>query len=346
MEIENDYFCTMIFLTGGTGLLGSHVLVELFKRHPEQKVRALKRPTSSLNNIKALFDFYFKAESNVLFNRISWVDGDILDIPKLTEVMLGCDEVYHCAGYVSFQKRDFQKLMKINREGTANMVNISLSLPIKKFCHVSSTAALGRQKMNTYYTENNKWVTSSENSNYAVSKYSAEMEVWRGIEEGLNAVIVNPSVILGAGNWDESSLEIFRTVKKGLKFYTPGTNAFVSANDVAFCMVELMTKNKFGERYLTIGENMAFKDLFNLIADELKVKQPSIAVKPWMTGLAWRLERLKSFFTGKPPQITRETAKSAMSTSRYSNEKVKTALDFEFTPIHDTVVEAVAFHNQ
>jgi len=334
----------MIFVTGGTGLLGSHVLVELSKR--QQNIRALKRSTSSLKTVQSLFEFYFKTDGFSRFKAIEWINGDILDIVSLETGMNGCSEVYHCAGFVSFQKKDFSKLIKINKTGTANIVNVALTSEIRKFCHVSSTAAIGRQKENDYYKESNKWVTSSENSNYAVSKYSAEMEVWRGIEEGLSAVIVNPCVILGAGNWEESSLEIFRTMANGLKYYSSGANAFVDARDVAFCMVELMAQEKFNNRFLTIGENLAFRDLFNLIADQLNVDRPTIAVKRWMTGLAWRAEKLRSIITGKPAKITKETARSAMSKSTYSNKKVKSAIGFEFTPIEETIKVAIAFRNQ
>ena len=330
----------MIFVTGGTGLLGSHLLIELTKKG--EKIRALKRTSSSLNNIKSVFEFYLKTDASKLFNLIEWVDGDINDVMSLKTLMSPCNEVYHCAGYVSFYRKDFKKLMRINKIGTANMVNVALSLDVKKFSHVSSTAEIGRNEINTEYSEKNKWVTSSSNSNYAVSKYSAEMEVWRAQEEGLNVSIVNPSVILGAGNWKDSSLTIFLNVEQGIKFYTEGTNAFVDARDVAFCMVKLMDENRFGERYLTISENVCFRDLFFMIADELKIKRPSIKVKPWMAGIAWRIELVKSIF-GHQPKITKETARSAMSESFYSNEKITKAIGFKFTTIKDAVKNGVEF---
>jgi dihydroflavonol-4-reductase len=222
------------------------------------------------------------------------------------------------------------------------MVNVSLSLGVSKFSHVSSTAAIGRNELSSQYSETNKWVTSTLNSNYAVSKYSAEMEVWRAQEEGLNVSIVNPSVILGAGNWEDSSLTLFLNVEKGIKFYTEGTNAFVDARDVAYCMAELMDQNSFGERYLTISENVCFRDLFFLIADELGTKRAFIKVKPWLAAIAWRLEMVRSIF-GSKPKITKETARSAMNESFYSNEKIRTKLNHQFIPIEDAVKNAVAF---
>jgi len=330
----------MVFVTGGTGLLGSHLLVELCKRG--KPIRALKRPSSKLENVKSVFNFYLNKDSKALFNKIEWVDGDINNVSSLQDTMQGCDEVYHCAGFISFWRKDFKKLMKINKIGTANMVNVALSLGINKFSHVSSTAAIGRNELSSNYSESNKWVTSTSNSNYAVSKYSAEMEVWRAQEEGLNVSIVNPSVILGAGNWEDSSLTLFLNVEKGINLYTEGTNAFVDARDVAYCMTELMDQNVFGERYLTISENVCFRDLFFMIADEIGTKRASIKVKPWMAAIAWRIELAKSIF-GSKPKITKETAHSAMNESFYSNKKIKTKLSHQFIPIQDAIKNAVAF---
>lgn len=332
----------MVFVTGGTGLLGAHVLVELSKRN--QSITALKRNSSSTKMTKAIFNFYFQDKGNDLFDKINWVTGDILDTNSLEEPLKNCNIVYHCAGKISFHKKDFHAMMKQNKEGTANMVNLAMACGIEKFCHVSSTAAIGRDKKTNLYTEGNKWQTSNENSNYAVSKYSAEMEVWRGIEEGLNATIVNPSVIIGAGYWTESSLEIFDTVAKGLKFYPVGMNAFVDARDVAFCMVELIEQNKMTNRYLTISENIYFKDLLNTIADELAVKRPSIPVKKWMVELGWRVEKIKSLLLSRKPKITKETGRSAMSISKYSHEKITTAIGIDFISVESAVSNAVAFN--
>ena len=333
----------MVFLTGGTGLLGSHLLIELLKRG--KMVRALKRSSSSLSNVKNILSYYLGDKSDQLFGSIQWVDGDINDITTLQKAMNGCDEVYHCAGYVSFYRKDFNNLMKINKEGTANLVNISLVLGVKKFSYVSSTAAIGRDKKGIEYTENSKWVTSSENSNYAVSKYSGEMEVWRGQEEGLNTSIVNPCVILGAGGWDEGSLTLFKNVNKGLKFYTEGVNAFVDARDVAYCMTELMEQNKFNDRFLITSENVSFKDLFYNIADELEKKRPSIKVTHFLAGVAWRIESIKSGLFGIKPKITKETTRSAMSISNYSNKKIAKELGHKFIPIKESVKNAVLFNS-
>jgi dihydroflavonol-4-reductase len=335
----------MNFVTGGTGLLGAHLLVELTKRG--KKIKALKRPSSDLSDVHKIFAHFFGETAAQRFAQITWLDGDILDLVSLEEGMKDCNTVYHVAGLVSFKKRDFKRLMKVNKEGTANVVNTALALGIKEFAHVSSTAAIGRSAAKELYNETNKWVTARDNSNYAVSKYSAENEVWRGEQEGLNVIIVNPSVILGAGNWNDSSLSIFKAVKNGLKFYTSGINAFVDARDVAYILCELTDRKIYNERFLTISENVPFKTLFTLIAERMNVKPPHIAVKPWMAGLAWRIEGLLNFFFGRKQNITKETARSSMSIAKYENAKIKEALNgYEFISIKQSVADAVAYHQK
>ena len=334
----------MVFVTGATGLLGTHVLVELLKRG--EQIRALYRSPEKQAFVRSVFGHFFGAEADQQFQKIEWIQGDILDISSLEEGIEGCEKVFHCAALVSFKKRDFKRLMKTNKEGTANVVNVSLNAGIKQFCHVSSTAAIGRAASKEFYSETDKWVNGAENSNYAISKYSAENEVWRGKEEGMDVVIVNPSVILGVGNWNESSLSIFKVVKKGLKFFTPGTNAFVDARDVAYVLCELSEQNITNERFLVISENVPFKLLFEQIAAQFGVKAPHIEVKRWMAGLAWRIEGVLAFLFGKKQNITKETAKSSMMTTKYSNEKIKSVLNYDFIPIEESVKDAVAYFKQ
>jgi nucleoside-diphosphate-sugar epimerase len=332
----------MIFVTGGTGLLGSHLLIELSKRG--QKIRALKRKSSDLTEVKKLFSFYLDDSELSIFNKIQWVEGDINDVTSLPKLISGCNTVYHCAGFVSFNKKDFKKLIQINKYGTANVVNTCVKLGVQNFSYVSSTAAIGRDCKQDVITERNNWVDSKSNSNYAVSKYLGEMEAWRGQEEGLNVSIVNPSVILGAGNWNDSSLTLFKSIEKGLKFYPTGTNAFVDARDVAFCMVELIEKKMFGKRFLTISENIKFKDLFDFIANELNVSKPSIKAKSWMISVAWRVDALKNLITRQQPKITKETSASAMQINNYSNHQIVDALNINFIPIKKSVHNAVRYH--
>lgn len=331
----------MIFVTGGTGLLGAHVLKELSAGG--KKIRALKRSSSDLDLVLKVFQFYNAEEAQAWFDAIDWVDGDVNDITSLDDAMKGCEVVYHCAAMVSFLKKDFKKMMKVNVEGTANIVNVALSHGIDHLVYCSSTAAIGRTDREKVLDETNKWVPHKRNSNYAVSKFTAEKEVWRGVEEGLDAVIVNPSVILGVGDWNDSSISIFKVVKEGLKFYTPGANAFVDARDVASIMAQLSERRIFNERFLCVSENVSFKQVFDHIARAFAVKPPSILVNKWMAGLAWRVEGLLRVLFGRKQNITKETARSAMNTSRYSNQKIKDAIGYDFIPIQQSVEDASKF---
>ena len=329
----------MIYVTGGTGLLGAHLLFQLTAENAS--VRAIYRSDKKRNQVKATFAFYAPENWESRFAKIEWVQGDILDIPFLQETMDGCSEVYHCAGLVSFHRRDFNNLLKINREGTANMVNVALEKDVRKFCHVSSTAAIGGSD-NELTTENTKWKISPTTSGYSISKYSAEKEVWRAIEEGLNAVIVNPCVIVGAGNWNDSSLTLFRTLRKGLRHYPPGTNAIVDARDVSRIMIELMKSEIRSERFLCIGSNQSFKDLMDEIAGQLKVKPPGIKANRFLVNFARRILSIGAFFMAKRSSITRETVGNLFSTRTYDNSKVIGALDFEFRSLKEAVANAIA----
>ena len=328
----------MILVTGGTGLLGSHLLLQLTLNGC--KVKALYRDDQRVERVRKVFQYYHSDGYEELFSQIEWMKGDILDLPSLEEAFMGIEEVYHCAGMVSFATTDFKKVMKVNREGTANVVNCCLALGISKLCHVSSTAAIG-------YTENGvtnelvSWKNGPEVSGYSVSKYSAEKEIWRGIEEGLHALIVNPCVIFGAGNWDESSLAIFKTVQKGLKFYTPGSNSFVDARDVAAIMVQLMQSDIKSERFLCTGENMSFKELTSRIAQKMKKPVPHLSTPRWLAGIGWRLAALLSLLSGKKPLITKDTVSSAYKKISYDTTKVREALSFSFRSADDTLDNAL-----
>lgn len=324
----------MILVTGGTGLLGAHLLLELAKQGKE--IRALKRPSSKLDYVKLIFDHYTD-NSDELLGRINWVEGDVLDIISLAEAMQDVEYIYHVAAVVSFHKKDQHQMMQANVEGTANMVNVALDKSVRKFCYVSSIASLGRAEHNGLIDEHTKWASAKENSQYGISKYRAEREIWRGIEEGLDAVVVNPSVILGLANPDSGSTQIFATMWNGLKFYTTGVNGFVDVRDVVKVMIQLMDSNIRNEGFVVSAENLSYKDLFWKIADIYDKPRPRIRVTKILSGLAWRAFKVFSLFTGKTPLITRETAITALEEFRYSNEKVRKNLNFEFIDIRKTI---------
>ncbi|MBC8265580.1 MAG: NAD-dependent epimerase/dehydratase family protein [Flavobacteriales bacterium] len=322
----------MIFVTGGTGLVGSHILLKLAQEGKEFK--ALKRTSSSLEICKSVFSYY---NAQNLFDKISWVSGDVNDIPSLQSGMENCDYVFHCAAIVSFSPSDVELLKKVNIEGTANVVNIALSKGVKKLGFVSSIAALGRNSTEGSVDEECHFKATKHDSNYALSKYFSEQEVWRGSQEGLNVVIVSPSVILGPGDWTKGSSQIFQKINSGLKYYTSGSTGYVDVVDVANSLLALLFSEVKNERFIVNGENLKYRDCFDRIAVALNKPKATIKVTPFLKEVAWRLEAVRSVVSGKSPLITKETANSAMTDSAYSTTKIDNAIGFQFTDIDVTI---------
>lgn len=315
-----------ILVTGASGLLGSHLVRELVNQN--KKVKALYR--SSI----PVFENADKVE---------WVKGDILDVISLEEALAGVDCVYHCAAIVSFNPKEKQQLHQTNIEGTANVVNACLSAGVQKLLHVSSVSALGRIRQNEPITEKMKWTPETSNSEYGKSKYLAEMEVWRGVGEGLNAVIVNPTIILGVADWNNSSSALFKSTYKEFPWYTDGVTGFVDVEDVVSAMVMLMNSEISGERFIVSGENTTYQNLFNLIANAFGKKQPHKKVTPFIAAVVWRLEKVKAFFTGKKPLVTKETAKTAQAKVYFDNSKLLKFLpSFKYTALEDSVTRICA----
>ena len=329
----------MILVTGGTGLLGSHLLFDLIRS--EKPVRAIKRKSSDTGIIKKIFSYYSdQAES--MAAKIEWVDADLLDFGSIEDALDGITEIYHAGAVVSFYPEDHKDMLKVNIEGTANLVNLALHYPVRKFCYVSSVSTLGRADNNGLTDEETFWASSGKNSMYAVSKYGAEREVWRGMEEGLNAVVVNPSVILGPGFWDDNS-GFFRLVWEGLRYYTKGSNGFVDVRDVAKAMVLVMEKNLFNERFIVSSENISYRELFNLIAKYLGKPQPSVHVPPLLGHFAWRLEKARSLLAGSKPLLTKEMATTISQHYIFSNEKIRKISGFEFIPLEESIRQNCEF---
>lgn len=338
LKIANFVSClklkNMVLVTGATGFLGAHLLIELLNNN--QNIRAIKRENSDLNFVKKIFSYYHQ-DVDYLYKKIEWVDADVMDIFSLEDAMQGVEKVYHCAAVVSFSPKDKTRLFDTNVKGTANVVNTSLRMQIKKLCFVSSIAAIGRSENNQQTTEETEWKSSKRNSNYAVSKYNAEMEIWRGIEEGLNAVIVNPSVILGPGDWKSGSAKIFDTLGKGSKFYTEGVNGFVDVRDVAKVMFLLMESEIINERFIVSSENLSYRELFTLILKAYHMKAPHIEAPRILLELFWRFERIRGNLFNIRPLITRETVNTSQSKYYYSTEKLQKAIGFQFKPMAEII---------
>ncbi|MFT3826555.1 MAG: NAD-dependent epimerase/dehydratase family protein [Chitinophagaceae bacterium] len=317
-----------ILITGGTGFAGAYIIRQLVQSG--YTVRAIRR--------KPVAPFFIDPGITA---QVEWVEGDILDIISLEDAMKGMDAVIHAAGKVSFHAADTKDLYKINIEGTANVVNVAIEKNIQRFIHISSVAAIGRTGTDELVTEKKKWQNGKWNTPYAISKYKGEMEVWRALAEGLNAVILNPSTIIGYGDWNTSSCAIFKNVYKEFPWYTNGVNGFVAVEDVARIAVMLLETGHTNERFIVNGDNWSFRQLFNTIADGFGKKQPHKEATPALGQLAWRIEKLRSMFSGKKPLLTRQTAIIAQSKSCFDNSKITAALPgFAFTPLQETVQNA------
>ncbi|RCW93881.1 NAD-dependent epimerase/dehydratase family protein [Winogradskyella arenosi] len=326
----------MILVTGATGLVGSHLLFQLLKS--DVPIRATYRRKETLQHVKHVFA-YFSNHPNTLFNRIDWVEADINNIPQLQDAFKGVQWVYHCAALVSFDPHRYKLLRTVNIKGTANIVNLCLSHDVKKLCYVSSIAALGHyNRPEKHIHEQTEWNPEDDNTVYAITKYGAELEVWRGTQEGLDAVIVNPGIILGGGYWHGAgSGSLFKRLYEGQSFYTAGVTGYVGIWDVVKVMEMLMQSHIKNEGFILVSENLSFKTFFTKVAKALKVKPPYKEAKSWLLQLAWRLDWLKHAILRQPRILSKQAAKSAQSLTYYDNSKLKSALDFEFTPIDESI---------
>lgn len=324
---------TKVLLTGATGFLGAHLAIDLLLH--ETPVIAIKRKDSSLQEFEQICKF--RGINEHLLTHIEWVECDILDTFSLSKIMQGVEYVYHTAAVVSFWHKRFDNMMLTNAEGTANVVNCALEAGVKKICYSSSIAALGREKSGDIINEESEWRDSKYNTQYAISKYLAEMEVWRGTEEGLNAVIVNPGVIVGEGKWDKGSCRLVDTAYKGLKFYTDGKNGYVDVRDVSRAMIELMESEINNQRYVLVGDNLTFKDFFIKLTTQLGKAAPYIKVGKVLAQIARMGYWFKAVLSGKEPLVTKETARNSQEKFTYISDKIKRDLGFEFTPMDETI---------
>lgn len=315
-----------ILVTGGTGFLGSYLLRYLVEQGAD--IRAIRRPTSSMNLVKSIE------------NQIEWVEGDVLDIMSLEAAMQGIESIYHCAAMVSFNPKEAKMMKKVNVNGTENVINLALQNGIKRLLHVSSIAAIGRSKETPQVNEKVMFVRNPMNTQYAISKFQSEQEAWRGAAEGLEVVIVNPSVIIGSGFWNNGTGGFFHQIQNNLKFFPTGITGFVDVRDVAKAMILLMNSGISSERYLLNSENLPYKTFLNWIAEDLNKAKPSVEVTRFIQELAWRFAWLKSKLTGKKPFLTRETARNSSHKFHYENDKFLTAFpDFQFKSMQETTRE-------
>jgi dihydroflavonol-4-reductase len=327
----------MILVTGGTGMVGAHLLYELV--NSGEKVRAIYRSERAIEKVKKVFSYYSDTV-DTLIEKIDWVQGDLLDITSLELAFEGVVTVFHAAALVSFRHADYEQLRRVNIEGTATIVNLSIAFSIKKLIYVSSIAAISKTVGKELVDETDDFNLDTNNYGYAITKYGAEMEVWRGSQEGLNVLVVNPGVVLGPGYWNENSGAMFAMVSKGFPFYTEGITGFIGVDDVVKALLLLYRGTLVNERFVLVSENISFKSVLYHIAGFFGKKPPRFKVTRFMAEAGWRLAWLYTFVTGRSNSFSKHTAKSASKNSFYNSDKIQQATGMEFEPM-EKVIEAI-----
>lgn len=323
----------MILVTGGTGLVGAHILLSLTENNT--RIRAIYRTEKNIQKTKQLFKTHHKLQ---LFKNIEWVPADIIDIITLENAFKDITYVYHCAAHISFDPDEEDLLRKINIEGTANIVNFCLHYNIKKLCYVSSIAALGHSKnKKEIITETTEWNSELAYDHYAISKYGAEIEIWRGQREGLATVIVNPGIIIGSGFWNQGSGVLFTTINKGLSFYAKGQTAYTDINDLVTIMLSLMQQPISGERFIVINENCSYQNVCKLVAENLGLTISWKKAPLWLLKLFRYYCWIANLLGFKKYIFSKSMYQAAISTKTYSNDTIVKTLGFEFKPIAESI---------
>ncbi len=331
----------MILVTGGTGLVGSHLLARLIQQN--EPIRAIYRTSESIEKVKKIVS-YNTTISTSLFSKIEWIQADITDVPSMIPVFKGVKKVYHCAAIISFDPSDYIEMRKVNIHGTAIVVNLSIDAKVEKLCFVSSIATIGNDSKKDIANEDSEWIGNEKNNGYAISKYGAEMEVWRASQEGVDVIIVHPGVILGSGFWDSGSGKLFSQVYQGFSYYSVGVTGFVGINDVILSMVTLMESAHKNDRFIIVSENKSFREVLFSIANAFRKNPPSICIKPWQAAFFWRWEWLVSKVTSRKPRISKHTAKTLNSKTYYSSEKIKKTIDISFEDIEEVIKQVCAIY--
>ncbi|NRB49628.1 MAG: NAD-dependent epimerase/dehydratase family protein [Saprospiraceae bacterium] len=324
---------TPILVTGATGMVGSYLLRYLIQ-DGFTNIRAMKRANSPMDLVQTVLD------------QVEWVECDLLDVLGLEDAIQGIDLVYHCAALISFKRSEVPKMMAVNKEGTANLVNVALHVGIKKMVYVSSIAAIGRPKDQLTIDENTKWEASPFNSNYGISKYLAEQEVWRGSAEGLNVAIVNPAMIIGGGFWDRGPLKMLELVRKEHGFYPMGANGFVDVRDVCRFMIHLMGSDISEERYVLSADSIPYRSFLSQIANSLEAKVPTRPIKKWIGEIAWRAVAFLHFFTGGDPTVTRESVQVSSLPCEYKNDKSLRVFGFSYLPLEQSITDMAELYRK
>lgn len=330
----------MILVTGGTGLLGTHLLYKLVTQG--KVVRAIYRDASKFEKVKKVFSYYSE-NPNVIFDKIDWAQAEITDVPALEVAFQNVTHVYHCAADLSFNLKNYRQSKQVNVIGTANIVNLCLSNEVSKLCHVSSIATLG-EDLKKPITEETRWNPENNTHNiYAITKYDAELEVWRGMQEGLDVVVVQPGVIIGPGFWNSGTGEIFTKVSKGFNYYTSGIVGVVDVNDVVMSMCVLIDSDVINEKFILVSENIGYKKLLQTVSEVLESKKELKEIKRWQLLFYLQLDKFLSFISSRKRSVYKSNINSAFKELKYDTSKIKNAIGVEFISATESVRKTASF---
>jgi len=322
-------------ITGANGFLGVHIIHHLLKNG--HTVRSIIRPSASLSEFEKVKSYYQLDESQ--YAKLSWYKCELYDMVGLQEAIVGADFVLHLAGKISYLKKDLADLLTINKDYTANVVDVAKDAGVRKLLYCSSIAAIAKSGKEDVVRESAEWDDELPHSNYGYTKQLGEIEVWRGIEEGLDAVIINPGIILGYGDWTKGSNNLFGNAQNSFPFYSNGITGWVGVEDVAQIAKELCLSGISGERYIVVSENKSYKEVADTMCAALGTKKPRVEIKGGLYKLAYAIVWLNEFL-GLGGMLSTETVKASVAVNHFDNTKIKEALGFEFAGLQQVIEKA------
>lgn len=315
-----------ILITGGTGMIGSYLLRLLIKR--------------GFNNIVATHNRASFELVEDIKDEIEWHRIDIADEVAFTDIIAGVDTVIHCAGMISLWPKEFKEMFRVNVNGTANIVNLCLLHNVNRLIYLSSIEALGKEEDGSSISETTEWKEEVIHTKYAISKYYGELEVHRGHAEGLQTIIYNPALVLGAGLWNAGPMSMVHEIYNGLNYYPRGSLAMVDVRDLVKTIVDNIDNMQMdGNRYIVGSYNKKFKTLLNQLATNLEVNKPTKALQGSVAQFAIGLEKIKSVFTNSKPLINRESFLVADQTLSYSFDKLAAVYNYRPRTFEQTLFD-------